>query len=78
VLNWLKKILVRWLLSEHEARILDLEKHFVTKRDAEGKVTETLADVPLEHRKPRKVSMAGASWTQRKNWLEVTDGGRKA
>ena len=46
-MNWIKHLFVRWLLADVEARILDLEKHFVTKRNAEGAPIETLADVPL-------------------------------
>jgi hypothetical protein len=60
-------------------RVLDLETHFVTKRDpATGAVTETLADVPIEKRKEMKrVSTAGMSWPQRRRLLEETDGGRR-
>ncbi len=58
-----------------EARLFDLERHFVTKRDAQGQVTETLADVPVEKRVTAQ-STRGMSWAQRKAWLEATDGGR--
>ena len=45
----IKKLILRWLgLADHTGRIEDLERHFVTKRNAEGFVVETLADVPLE------------------------------
>ena len=74
----LKRLLIRWLLTDHESRLKDLERHFVTKRDASGTPTETLADVPLEQRKPRQHNLAGASWDQRRAWLEKTDGGRLA
>jgi len=63
-------------IRELEARVLDLERHFVTKRDANGSPTETLADVPLEKRKKAE-SLKGLSWPQRKWILELTDGGRK-
>lgn len=75
-MRWLKKVLVRWLLSEHEARLRDLERHFVTKRDADGKPIETLADVPIADRKKHPLQMRGMTMAQRKAWLEETDGGR--
>lgn len=58
-------------------RILDLERHFVTKRDAHGAPTETLADVPVEKRKDLRPSLRGLSWPQKKAILEETDGGRR-
>jgi hypothetical protein len=78
MMRWLKDRLVRWLLADIDARLLDLERHFVTRRDQTGKVTETLADVPLKERKERTMKMAGMSWAQRRAWLEATDGGRRA
>jgi hypothetical protein len=62
--------------EELDARIKDLERHFVTKRDESGKAIETLADVPLEERKEREHKLRGLSWPQRKAMLEATDGGR--
>jgi hypothetical protein len=39
---WLRNLILRWLgLADHQARLLDLERHFVTKRDEEGMPTET-------------------------------------
>lgn len=78
-MNWLKQILIRWLLADHEGRLKDIERHFVTKRDPEtGEVTETLADVPLKAREHKPLNqMRGMSMAQRKAWLEKTDGGRK-
>lgn len=64
-------------LAELEKRIFDLERHFVTKRDAHGTPTETLADVPVEKRKDLKQSLRGLSWPQKKAILEETDGGRR-
>lgn len=62
--------------KEHEevlARLADIERHFVTKRDEQGRVIETLAD---RHRNgvkpPKRVTMK-----QLCKWLEQTDGGRK-
>lgn len=77
MLGWLKRILVRWLLADHEGRIKDLERHFVTKRDPKTmQPIETLADVPLNARKTPKSHTAGMSTQQRLKWLEMTDGGR--
>jgi hypothetical protein len=64
-------------LKELERRLLDIERHFVTKRDAHGAPTETLADVPVEKRKELKPSLRGLSWPQRRAVLEETDGGRR-
>jgi hypothetical protein len=78
-MTWLRNLILRWLgLSDHEGRLKDVERHFVTKRDREGAPLETLADVPLEKRKELKPRMAGMSWTQRKAYLEATDGERRA
>lgn len=60
-----------------EARIKDLERHFVTKRDETGKVIETLADVPIEKRSPTR-TLRGLSWPQRRALLEATDGFRRS
>jgi hypothetical protein len=65
-------------IDELEQRVLDLERHFVTKRDEDGKVTQTLADVPVVDRKNLHSPSAGMSWPQRRRWLEATDGGRRA
>jgi len=73
----LKRLFMRWVLSELEARVKDLERHFVTKRDETGNITETLADVPLAERKDRQLSTRGLSWAQRRAMLEATDGGRR-
>lgn len=76
-MNWLKAKLRKWLgFDEMNARILDLERHFVTRYNDEGKPIETLADVPLEQRKERETKMRGMSMAQRRAWLEATDGGR--
>lgn len=76
-MNWIKAKLRKWLgFDELNARILDLERHFVTRYNAEGKAVETLADVPLEQRKEREHKMRGMSMEQRRRWLEETDGGR--
>ena len=63
-------------------RIKDLERQFAVEYDDAGKVTKTLADVPIPERanvkvikKPRN-PMAGMTWDQRRRWLEMTDGGR--
>jgi hypothetical protein len=63
-------------------RIKDLERQFAVEYDDTGKVTKTLADVPIPERgnvkvikKPRN-PMAGMTWDQRRRWLEMTDGGR--
>jgi hypothetical protein len=75
--NWLRRLLFRWLCSELDARITDLERHFITKRDEKGNVTQTLADVPIGDRKHlANRPLRGASWAQAKGWLEATDGGR--
>jgi hypothetical protein len=64
-----------------DARIKDMERQFVTKRNDEGQIVETLADVPIEARKERADLVSrkqrGMTWTQRRAWLEATDGGRK-
>lgn len=74
----MKSLILRWLgLHEVEGRLKDVERHFVTKRDADGKATETLADVPFSDRKKREARTAGMSWGQRRAWLEMTDGGRR-
>lgn len=64
-------------MEELDRRILDIERHFVTKRDATGVPTQTLADVPLAERKIHAVTQRGMTWPQRKNLLEATDGGRR-
>lgn len=59
-------------------RLTDLERHFVTKRDASGVPVQTLADVPLHEREKLKgESLKGLSWPQRRAVLERTDGGRR-
>lgn len=70
--SWLPVSRKEW--QKLDERLLDLEKQFVTRRDRTGKVTQTLADVPVSERSkiPR-----GASIHQRLAWLEATDGGRK-
>ena len=78
-MNWLKRKILAWLgLDRLDARILDIERHFVTRRDERGQAVETLADVPLERRKEREIKMRGMSMAQRREWLERTDGGRIA
>lgn len=71
--NWFKKLLG---ITELEAKVRDLERHFVTKRGDNGEVLETLADVPLEKRKERAAKPRGMSMAQRIAWAEKTDGGR--
>lgn len=71
--NWLKKLLG---ITDLEAKVRDLERHFVTRRGDNGEVLETLADVPLEKRKERAAKPRGMSMAQRKAWAEQTDGGR--
>lgn len=77
---WLRNLILSWLgIADHQARLLDVERHFITKRDASGVPTETLADVPIEKRNElKKGRSAGMSWPQRKKWLEATDGGMRA
>jgi hypothetical protein len=72
----IRRFLLRCLgLQDYDARIRDLEKHFVTKRDGQGKPVETLADVPINERSKLK-QPTGMTWSQRKAWLERTEGGR--
>ena len=61
-----------------DLRLKDLERHFVTRRNEKGEVTETLADVPLAERRAREAAKPHrvVSWPQRRAWLEATDGGR--
>lgn len=61
------------VVLEFEARLHDLERHFVTKRDpATGQVLETLADRSQRKFKPKRVT-----WQQTQKWLEITDDGRR-
>jgi len=61
------------IVAEFEARLHDIERHFVTKRDPEtGQVTETLADRNQRKYKPKRVT-----WQQTRAWLEQTDDGRR-
>ena len=75
-MTWLRLKLLNWLFPDLEARLIDIERHFVTRRDAKGMVTETLADVPVAERIRRRTGMRGMSVQQRLRWLEVTDGGQ--
>lgn len=76
-MNWLRSKIRGWLgIDKLEARMLDIERHFVTRRDDQGQPVETLADVPIEQRKERQMKMRGMSMAQRQAWLEKTDGGR--
>jgi len=77
---FLRNLVLRWLrLATHEERLTDLERHFVTKRDAQGMPTETLADVPIEKRAElRAPRLRGLSWAQRRAYLEATDGETRA
>ena len=77
---WLRNLILSFLgLADHEERLRDVERHFITKRDKLGAVTETLADVPVDKRdKLRGPRQAGLSWPQRKALLEATDGGNRA
>jgi hypothetical protein len=78
-MNWLKNKLIAWLLADHDARLKDIERHFVTKRDREGAPIETLAVVPIDKRKELKPPrQAGMSWHQRRAFLEATDGETRA
>jgi len=66
-------------VAEFESRLLDLERHFVTKRDEKGNATETLADIPVQNRtrnKTKQGPLKGRSWHQVQRYLEETDGGR--
>jgi hypothetical protein len=75
----IKQALILWLLADHEARLKDLERHFVTRYDREGAIAETLADVSVDKRKELKAPRtAGLSWPQRQRYLEATDGGTRA
>lgn len=77
-MSWLKAKLRSWLgWAEFDARLYDIERHFVTKRDAQGIPMETLADIPPDKRKERKIGLRGMSMEQRRAWLEATDGGRQ-
>lgn len=70
----MREKLLKWLgVSDHEGRIKDLERHFVVKRDEQGKPTKTLADVPLADRKELEPNRAGLSWQQRKAMLEFQE-----
>ena len=72
----MRKLLMKWLgIADHEGRLKDLERHFVTKRAPDGQPTETLADVPLKDRKDPH--MRGLSVQQLRHRLEATDGGRR-
>lgn len=70
-------------LDSLRKRIKDLERQFAIEYDDAGKVTKTLADVPVTERANVKVirrpkhPTAGMSWPQRREWLERTEGGRK-
>lgn len=67
-------------LAELEARIRDMERQFSVEIDGEtGKVTRTLADVPISEREElrKKKALRRATWAQRQAWLEQTDGGRR-
>lgn len=77
-MRWLKGKLTAWLLGDHETRLKDLERHFVTRYDREGLPMETLADVPPDKRKEIKPRTAGLSWPQRRAYYEATDGGTRA
>jgi hypothetical protein len=70
-----------WAMKDYvdntHGRLLDVERHFVTKRDEKGNAVETLADVPLEQRKVRVFSPRGKSWHQIQTYLEATEGGRR-
>jgi hypothetical protein len=75
----IRDLVRQWLgLENLDGRLLTVERHFVTRRHPEtGEPMETLADVPLEKRRELKSPLKGMSWQQRRNWLEMTDGGRK-
>ncbi len=72
--TWIRRVMG---IDELELRLLDMERHFVTRRTHDGEIVETLADVPLDKRKPLAV-IRGMSMQQRKDFLERTDGGRNA
>src|SRR5260221_250109 len=76
--------MIRWPFitrKEHEAmkadleqRLVDIERHFVTKRDDSGHVIETLADRQKRRQSappPKRLTMQ-----QLCKWLAITDGGR--
>jgi len=66
-----------------EARIKDIERQFVTEYGEDGRVKQTLADVPIAERAAIRVvrrphsPMRGMSWAQAREWLERTDGGKE-
>lgn len=67
-------------LHELEERIRDMEKQFAIEFDMQtGKVTKTLADVPVEDREEmrKKKTLRRATWSQRQAVLEATDGFRR-
>jgi len=70
---WVSRKEYNRITAEFEARLHDIERHFVTKRDPDtGEVTETLADRTQRKYKPKRVT-----WQQTRSWLEATDDGRR-
>lgn len=64
--------------KDSDARMKDIERHFVTRRAADGSTIETLADIPMAERAERRLKMKGMSWPQRRQTLEQTEGGKFA
>jgi hypothetical protein len=70
----LRRLIFRLLgVPDLADRLIDLERHFVTKRSLEGKPVETLADVPYAKRKELKQSTKGMNWPQRRWALEAQE-----
>ena len=73
-MNLVRRLIFRLLgVPDLADRLLDLERHFVTKRSVEGKPVETLADVPYAKRKELKPSTKGMNWMQRRAALEAQE-----
>ena len=73
MLKRIKEWLIRWLeLDKLDLRLVDVERHFVTKRDAAGKVTETLAEKAAERDgRPLPHKLRSRSWDQKRRMLEA-------
>lgn len=74
MIRWFQSLIFRLLgVPDLSDRVLDLERHFVIKRDTEGKPIETLADVPYAKRKEIKQKTSGLNWPQRRAMLEARE-----
>ena len=78
ILKRFKELLIRWLeLDKLDLRLVDVERHFVTKRDAAGKVTETLAEKAAERDgRPLPKMRRSRSWDQQRRFLEADSAAR--